>query len=278
MRRETTNVGGLRVSYLTEGAGWPLLLLHGAWGSAVEWKSVLPEFAHRYLVLAPDLPGSGESDTPPDTSPDYYVRFIGQFLDALGLNQTILVGNSLSGLAAIRFAATTSHRVAAVVLVDSAGLGPEVAASSRLVAMPGVGDSMTFWAMMPWGAVQRAWMRATYLFADPARVPPEWFAEQNRLAQRPRFLSHWLAVNRSVIGLQGQRMVLLDQLGSLNMPSLVVWGEQDRLFPVAQGRAAALRLPRGQLAVIPDCGHLPQVERPDQFLEAVGTFLGKAVT
>lgn len=278
MRRETVNVGELRVSYLTEGAGWPLLLLHGVWGSAIEWQWVLPEFARRYLVLAPDLPGSGASETPPESSPDYYARFIGQFLDALGLNQTILVGNSLGGLAAIQFAATTAHRVAATVLVDSAGLGSEIAPTNRLIALPGVGDSMMFWAMMPWGAAQRAWLRATYLFAHPSRVPPEWLAEQNRLALQPRFLSHWMAVYRSVVGLQGQRVVVLDQLGSLNMPSLVVWGERDRLFPVAQARSAAARLPRGQLAVIPDCGHLPHVEQPDLFRETVGAFLGKAVT
>ena len=70
-------------------------------------------------MLASDLPGTNEDDLVSDKSPDYYAGFIGQFLDALGLHQAILVGNSLGGLAAIRFAATTSDRVAAVVLVDS---------------------------------------------------------------------------------------------------------------------------------------------------------------
>jgi pimeloyl-ACP methyl ester carboxylesterase len=277
MRREQVNVGGVTVSYLTEGAGWPLLLLHGAWENAVDWHWVLPELAQRYLVLAPDLPGTNEDDLVSDKSPDYYAGFIGQFLDALGLHQAILVGNSLGGLAAIRFAATTSDRVAAVVLVDSVGLGPEISPIARMPALPGVGESMMLWAMTPWGAMQRTWSRACLYFAHPSLAPSEWLAEQNRLARRPRFLSHWLDVYRSIIGPQGQRVVVLDQLDGLEMPSLVVWGEQDRALPVSQGQEAAKRLPQGQLALISDCGHLPQLERPDEFVHTVSSFLAKAV-
>ncbi len=71
----------------------------------------------------------------------------------------------------------------------------------------------------------------------------------------------------------GQREVLLDELPRLTMPTLVVWGERDRVLPVSQARAALARLPEGSIEIISDCGHLPQVEWPDRFLQALDGFL-----
>ena len=72
--------------------------------------------------------------------------------------------------------------------------------------------------------------------------------------------------------------MLADRLHLLRMPTLVVWGERDRVFPVSQGRNAAAHLPKGSLELIPDCGHLPHVERPDLFVAAVEGFLGRCAS
>ncbi|GAB1542152.1 hypothetical protein NUACC21_48260 [Scytonema sp. NUACC21] len=71
----------------------------------------------------------------------------------------------------------------------------------------------------------------------------------------------------------GQYKVLLDSLTQLQMPTLVVWGAEDLIFPIKQAQEAVSRLPRGQLVLIPDCGHLPQIERPEEFTEALNQFL-----
>ena len=82
-----------------------------------------------------------------------------------------------------------------------------------------------------------------------------------------------LEVLRAVVDRSGQRDVLRDRLPELAMPTLIVWGERDRVVPLAQARDAVGRLRRARLVVIPDCGHLPQIERPELFLEALGSFL-----
>jgi pimeloyl-ACP methyl ester carboxylesterase len=102
-------------------------------------------------------------------------------------------------------------------------------------------------------------------------------AEQGRLAQSPGYLEAHLSVLRALVGPLGQREVLVDRLGLLGMPTLVLWGERDRVFPERQAREAVVRLREGSLALIPNCGHMPHVECPDRFLAALDGFLLKRV-
>jgi pimeloyl-ACP methyl ester carboxylesterase len=99
-------------------------------------------------------------------------------------------------------------------------------------------------------------------------------AEQCRLARSPGYLEAHLATLRALVSPAGQREVLLDRLPLLEVPTLAVWGERDRVFPESQGRGAAARLREGSLELIPDCGHLPHAERPDAFVAALGRFHG----
>ena len=132
---------------------------------------------------------------------------------------------------------------------------------------------MPFWRT-PVGAYQRAWGRTALLFAHPpGSVPREWLAEQCRLAQSPGYLEAHLSVLRAIVSPLGQREVLVDRLPSLKVPTLVVWGERDRVFPESQARGAVARLRDGSLAIIPECGHMPHVECPDRFLGALEGFL-----
>jgi 2-hydroxy-6-oxonona-2,4-dienedioate hydrolase len=166
-------------------------------------------------------------------------------------------------------------RVTALILVDSAGLGRAVNPAFTSVNVPGLGEAaMPLWRT-PIGAHQRAWGRAALLFARPANVPREWLAEQRRLALSPGYLEAHLRALRAQVDPGGQREVLVDRLPLLNVPTLVVWGARDRVFPESQAREAAARLQEGSLAVIPDCGHMPHVECPDRFVAALEPFLGE---
>jgi pimeloyl-ACP methyl ester carboxylesterase len=98
-------------------------------------------------------------------------------------------------------------------------------------------------------------------------------AEQRRLAQSPGYLEAHLTALRALVGPFGQREVLLDRLPLLEVPTLVVWGERDRVFPRSQAKRAVVRLREGSLALIPGCGHMPHVECPDRFLAALEGFL-----
>ena len=113
------------------------------------------------------------------------------------------------------------------------------------------------------------------LFAHPPEsVPREWLAEQCRLALSPGYLEAHLTVLRALVDPGGQREVLVDQLPLLKLPTLVVWGARDRVFPESQARDAVAQLPEGSLTLVPECGHMPHVECPDSFLAALGDFLG----
>lgn len=276
MQERNIDVGGLSTRYLTGGTGPPLVLLHGVGDNALDWQWVIPELASTHCVYAPDLPGSGGSAKPAtDYSPAYFARFVAEFLDALGVSRTAVVGNSLGGLVGLHLALSHPERVTALCLVASAGLGPEASFALRSLNLPGYGRLTVSWGKRRPGAAQRAAGRAGLIFARLRRVSREWLKEQYRLAKLPGFLEAQLAATRSQVGLRGQREILLDRLPHLRLPTLIVWGTRDRVLPHSQAQAAVARLPESYLELIPDCGHLPQVEHPERFVAILGKFLGE---
>ncbi len=275
IEEHSVDVEGLTTRYFAAGSGPPLVLLHGDAESAFDWSWTLPALARTRRVYAPDLPGSGESAKPTaDYSPAFLKRFVASFLDTVGVGQSALVGNSLGGLVALRLALSEPSRVGSLVLVAGSGLGRAVNLGLSSLVVPGYGDLAIGWAGTEAGAARRARDRARLLFARPGRAPEAWVSEQYRLARTPGFLAAQLAALRAVLDPLGQREVLLDELPRLTMPTLVVWGERDRVLPVSQAWAALARLPEGSIEIIPDCGHLPQVEWPDRFVQALDGFLG----
>ena len=263
--------------YLTAGEGLPLVLLHALGENALDWRWVLPDLASTHLVYAPDLPGFGERSAKPDLdySPAAFARFVTAFLDVLEVERAVVAGNSLGGLVALRLALSEPERVAALTLVDSAGLGREVHHALRQPTLPGQGELAVALGKTPLGTAARSWTRAPLLFAHPERVPPEWYEEQWRLTQLPGFLEGVVAALRAQVDVGGQREVLLEELPQLQMPTLLIWGASDRVFPKSQAQEAVARLKHGSLELIPDCGHLPHIERPDNFVTAIVTFLNQ---
>lgn len=276
VEERNVEVSGLPIHYVTAGTGPPLVLLHGAGDNALDWRWVLPALATTHRVFAPDLPGSPDSARPvADYSSAFFERFITGFLDALGIERATFVGSSLGGLISLHLALSEPSRVDALVLVDSAGLGRAVNPAFTTVNVPGIGQaSFPFWRT-PAGAYGRAWARAALLFARPGGVPPEWLAEQCRLALSPGYLEAHLRALRSHVDPGGQREVVVDRLSALEVPTLVVWGARDRVFPESQAREAVAHLQEGSLIILPDCGHLPHIECPDLFVRALGDFLDR---
>jgi pimeloyl-ACP methyl ester carboxylesterase len=279
VEERNVEVDGLPVRYLVAGEGSSLVLLHGAGDNSLDWRWVLPALARQHRVYAPDLPGSPDSARPDAAySPAFFERFAAGFLDVLGIGRATFVGNSLGGLVALRLALSEPARVTALVLVDGAGLGRAVNPAFTTVNVPLLGEAaIPFWRT-PVGAYQRAWGRTALLFAHPpGSVPREWLAEQCRLALSPGYLEAHLTALRALVGPFGQREMLVDRLGLLGMPTLVVWGERDRVFPKSHAKEAVARLREGSLALIPNCGHMPHVECPEPFLGGLDNFLLKRV-
>jgi pimeloyl-ACP methyl ester carboxylesterase len=275
VQEQTIDVEGLRTRYLTAGddGGPPLVLLHGVGTSASEWSWVLPALALNHRVYAVDLPGYDGSYEPPDYAPAFTATFIGSFLDAVGVESAVVVGNSFGGLSALHLALSEPARVSALVLSDSAGLDQAVNPALATISFPRTGQLVTVLAKTRPGAAQRAFGRALLMFARPWQIPSKWLKDQYRLAQLPNFIEATLATLRSTVGPSGQREVLLDELPRLQMPTLIVWGIEDRVLPYWQAQDALTRLKKGSLELIPNCGHLPHVEQPERFVSILDGFL-----
>ena len=250
------------------------MLLHGVGTSSGEWSWVLPDLARNSRVFALDLPGYDGSYEPPDYSPAYTASFVKSFLDAVGVERAAVVGNSFGGLTALHLALSEPSRVSALILSDSAGLGRAVSPALAAVTPPGGGDVAKILDKTPLGASQRAFSRALLLFARPWQIPPKWLKDQYQLAQIPNFMEATLESLRSAVNIAGQREVFLDQLPRLRMPTLIVWGIEDRVIPYWHATAAVTRLEQGDIEFISNCGHLPHVEQPERFVSILDEFLG----
>ncbi len=268
------DVSGLNICYLSGGNDDPpLVLLHGVGDSAVDWSWVIPALGTKHRVIAVDFPGSGDSAKPKrEYSLEFLTEFLADFLNALEIQRAVLVGNSLGGLIALRYALSNPERVAGLVLVDSMGFSQLVNPILSNLTLPWYGELAIAWSKTPLGAKQRAWSRAALLFANPLQVPNAWLAEQERLGLVPGFLEANLSILRSQLYVLGQKQIVLEYLPKIEMPTLVVWGINDLVLPNYQAQDAVSRLKQGHLALIPNCGHLPQVERPELFTDALNQF------
>ncbi len=251
------------------------MLLHGVGTSSGEWSWVLPDLARNHRVYAIDLPGYDGSYEPPDYAPAFTASFVGSFLDAVGAERAVVVGNSFGELVALHLALSEPTRVSALGLSDSAGLGRIVNPLLMALSSPAAGELATALVKTPPGAAQRAFRRALLMFARPWQMPLKWVKDQYKLAQLPNFTDATLSSLRSAVGAVGQREVLLDQLPHLQMPTLIVWGVEDRVLPYFQAKDASTRLQDGSLELISNCGHLPHVEQPKRFASVLGRFISE---
>jgi pimeloyl-ACP methyl ester carboxylesterase len=275
LKDRRVTVDGMNTQYLEAGTGPVLLLVHGHEQNAASWRWIMHDLARTHRVIAVSLPGHGETDPAVDGyAPGRDLApFVADFLDTLGIGSFDLVGHSAGGSIALHVALADPARVRTLTLVASSGLGRGVNPLIALDTLPGLGELAILLSRGPGGNLQRTLLAAAMLFTQPWRVPADFLTEQHALGLTPGRLESSTAMARALFDVHGQREVLLDQLHTLTMPSLVVWGAWDLVLPVHQAKAAVDRLPRGRLAVFPDCGHLPHLEQPDRFVAEVRRLL-----
>jgi pimeloyl-ACP methyl ester carboxylesterase len=250
---EFRQMGGARIQLLRGGQGPPLLFLHGAAGGGL-WLPFLEGLARRFSVYAPAHPGFGRSEDPAWLEGiDDLVHFYLDVLEELGRPKVHLMGLSLGGWIAAELATVCSHRLARLVLVDAAGIRVDG------VCVPDL------FLMSPEEA-QRT------IFGSPAAAaaiyPADPTPEQLEILLRQRATVARLAWNPYF-----HNPKLPRRLHRIRVPTLVVWGEDDRLFPLAHARAYQEAIPGARLAVLPGCGHVPPLDRPEEFVGAVTPFL-----
>ena len=256
-------VDGVRLRVVEAGQGPGLILLHGLSATHANWEHTIAAFADRWHVVAPDLPGHGESGKPdaPYTL-DFYAGIIRSLGRVLGLDEAVVVGNSLGGAIAIELGLSYPRWTRGLVLAAPAGgFGYAVRALRRVIGAAASPRLLRF--ALP--------MTLDRCFYDPS-VPA--CAERRRiLAQRiahEDFPAFARAVARSLETAMGTPHRSLD---ALTQPTLLVWGREDRLVAFAGSRRVLRQVPHARLAIIERCGHLPMLERPVEFNRALGDFL-----
>ena len=262
------------VHYVKAGQGPPLVLLHGLGVSVATWHNNFSAFASRYKVYAPDLPGHGDTDKPDiPYGLDVGVEFLPEFLDALGLDGNVtLMGNSAGGMVAAASALRQPDRFKALVLISPVGLGRNLGLPIRLASLPLIGKPLhKLDGKSKTRFVQR-------IFHDKSALHPEAYQELIRVRSIPEARRTELGVIRRNVTFRGLRKSLViphhDML-NLPVPTLLVWGRQDKIIPVKHALHAAERYPSMEVRIFQECGHWPHMEQSEAFNQAVLDFLDR---
>ena len=265
---------GLRARFLAAGeTGPPVVLIHGLGASAEIWSANLSALSERHRVYAPDLPGFGRTEKPGwmDYSPTAYSRFLLDFLAAIGIGRASLVGHSLGGGVALRAVLDDPGCAERLVLVSSAGLGRDVSLPLRVASLPWF-DRVFFKPSLE--VFIHFLHRLVY---DPGTVTPGFARLYYDLFFQPGSIRAFTGILRAIATLRGARPGVLgairEGLVTIAVPTLILWGRQDRILPVRQGIDAAGRIPGARLHIFERCGHMPNIEYPDEFNRIVLEFL-----
>ena len=248
-------VDGCKVNLRRGGSGQPLLFLHGASGAPV----ILPfmeKLAERFEVLVPEHPGYGLSDEPEWLENIHDVAyFYLDFLRSLQLDKVTLVGSSMGGWMAMEMAVRDTSRIGSLVLVAPAG-----------IRAPGVEPADIF-LLPPEEVVRR-------LFFDPklaaARLAEPMTPEALDMSLKNRHTTARLAWEPRLYDPN-----LPKWLHRIDVPVKIIWGKEDRILPAAFADHYRKLFPKADIEIVPDCGHLPHVERAERFCDSVVRFACK---
>jgi pimeloyl-ACP methyl ester carboxylesterase len=259
------DVAGTSTPVLEGGDGPPVVLLHGVGGFSEEWGRVLPQLVGSHRVVVPDLPGLGRSQVGAGRlDAASVVDWLRHLIEQTCSEPPTLVGHSLGGSIAARFAIEYGDRISRVILVDSGSMG-------RFRPAPGM-----IWAILRFGARPNHANHDRFLrqvLVNPERAAAEWGDRWSALEG----YDIELAGNKKVSTASGQlvrriaaRRIPQEQLAGMKVPVALIWGTGDRLmrFKIAEGISERFGWP---LYPIEDCGHGPHIERPGTFIEALET-------
>ncbi len=265
------DAGGLRIRFWHAGSGPASVLVHGLLGYSFSWRKVVTRLAQDREIFAPDMPGAGFSECRPGID----CRLMGAaqrllaFLDVAGVSACNLVGSSYGGSTAIMLAGLIPSRIRSLVLVSPAnpwsGIGRTRLALLRNSVIASVFPSAARAAhFMHKHFVRRMW-------GDPGRVTAETLDGYIRPLIRPGVFEHATKIIQTWGSDMDQLRCTLPKLAGI--PTLLVWGDKDRVVDLASAQLMAERLPGARLAIIKGAGHLPYEECPEEFCEVVQNFL-----
>ena len=253
----------------------PMVFVHGLSGSWQNWLENLPHFAERHRVVAMDLPGFGESAMPADRiSISAYGRWVDELLERLGIDEPVVVGNSMGGFIGAELAIAFPRRVRRLVLVSAAGLTVEHQRNERILGLLRRYDrQLSLWA--GWlGSKSETLSRRVrtrrallnVVVYAPEKLPAPLMSQQLMGSGKPGFVDALDALTDYPIR---------DRLSRIGCPTLIVWGDRDRLVPVRDAFEFERLIPDARKVIYRDTGHVAMLERPAAFNALVDQFLAE---
>jgi pimeloyl-ACP methyl ester carboxylesterase len=253
-------VNGHSVSYRTAGEGPPLVLLHGFLCDSRCWRRQLPDLSDRFRVVAWDAPGAGLSSDPPDpfTITDW-AQCLTQFLDVVGIERAQILGLSWGGILAQEFYRLYPDRVLALILCDTyagwKGSLPESACEKRL---------------------ERCFLESSLPPEDLVpRWVPEFFTEgasHDLKEEMSAVVSDFHPLGFRLMAKSSADTDTTDLLPTIGVPTLVLWGDDDRRSPLSIAEQLRNAIPDAELAIIANAGHVSNMEQPEEFNAQVRRF------
>ena len=261
-------IDGVRIHYQEKGTGTPLVLLHGFTSSTYSWKDVFDQLSKTFRVIAVDLKGFGFSSKPDgDYSRRAQATLLVHLLDSLKVERAWLCGNSMGGEVALNVAVKSPQRVAGLVLIDSAGV--EVTGGGSLapgyLLVPFVGRMLTALAMTSDKLVREGLEKSFY---DDAKITADRVGYYYRPLQTR---GGQLAALRART--QAGQFPIEQDLRTIEARTLIIWGANDELIPLAAGRKMNSLIKDSKLVIIEKCGHVPQEEMPERVSEEITKFI-----
>jgi len=254
----------IATAFVKQGTGSPILLIHGFDSSVLEFRRLQPLLAHHHTVWNLDLLGFGFTDRPTDVpfTPDAIKTHLYYTWKTLIGEPVVLVGASMGGAVAIDFALTYPDAVKQLVLLDSAGFakGPDI---SKFM-LPGLGYLAAEFLRRP--AVRRKVSLQAY--ADSSFVTPDAELCAALHLMLPRWREAIIAFTKS-----GGYNFLSDKITDITQPTLIVWGDSDRILGITDAEKFKAAIAHSQLVWIPNCGHVPHLEKPEITAEAILKFI-----
>lgn len=258
---KTVTVYGAKIQYKEAGAGPAVILLHGLGGDSSNWISTIGPLSEKHRVLVPDQIGFGRSDKPMISySVGTYVDFLAALYNEWKVERASLVGNSLGGWIAAAFAIAHPEKVDRLVLVDAAGfsIGEEV-------------DRRVLRALN--GATREAIKDLLPLvFYDRQRFMSDAFLDL--MFTRRVTAGDGYTIQQVIDSIVRGEDVLDKRLSGVKQPTLIIWGREDGLTPLEMGERFNKGIAGSKLLIIEKCGHVPQLEKPEEFNAALLKFLG----
>jgi pimeloyl-ACP methyl ester carboxylesterase len=254
VQSQEITLSGHTIRFWKGGAGPGLLLLHAAWGDAeMSWSRTWNQLSRSCTVVAPDLPGFGRSSPLLEPSLSDMAKKLGELIDALHLDQVIVVGNSLSAAVAVQFANDYPKAVSHLVLVNGGYMPLIPGAVRKIIALPIV--NQVFRRLIRHLTFSLQTLKRS--FADPSKLPAGFFEKIQGNALAYSRISFDTIMN------------MTGPLAKPSVPTLLVWGAQDGLATMKQAQVLKKWIPEARLVTIEDAGHMPQVEQPQEFVTVI---------